>query len=76
MKNGPLKVYKGYPHGMLTVNAGELNAEHPGVHGQGRKSSCEHQGLPPGFGMGCSPASHISSRCSISFDFSSHRTAP
>ena len=27
IKNGTLKVYKGYPHGMLTVNAGELNAD-------------------------------------------------
>ena len=27
LKNGTLKVYKGYPHGMLTVNADVLNAD-------------------------------------------------
>lgn len=27
LKNGTLKVYEGYPHGMLTVHAEELNAE-------------------------------------------------
>lgn len=27
LKNGTLKVYKGYSHGMLTVNADVLNAD-------------------------------------------------
>ena len=27
LKNGTLKVYKGYPHGMLTTHADVLNAD-------------------------------------------------
>ena len=32
LKNGTLKIYPGYPHGMMTTNADVINANRPRIH--------------------------------------------
>jgi len=39
LKNGTLKTYKGFPHGMPTTQADTINADHAGRHDQCRPAS-------------------------------------